>query len=102
MRASINERFQFSNGTYIFNSTGRQIDPRDPDGVILEGLLSKQKETKKANKKQKEKFKRVTAMSKEEAIDYLEVKKNTAAGTPIDDEPVIDNIELKKVDPTLT
>ena len=100
MRASINEKLGFSNGTYIFNSTGRQINPRDPDGVIIEGLLSKQKETKKANKKQKEKFKKLTEMSGEEAKEYLQSKKEEDEHPK--NEPIIDNIDLKTVDPTLT
>jgi len=69
-RTNINYDKIFSNGTYIFDKRGQQIDPKEQEGKLIESILNiqhktkkeipvkKEIPTKKSNKKQTKKFER--------------------------------------------
>ena len=53
MRRNVCPAFKFSNGTYIFDSNYLQIDPKEPQGVIIESILSRQIKDKEDSLAQK-------------------------------------------------
>lgn len=54
--ARINEAWKFPNGVFIFGSDGKQIDPSSDEGQIISDIYAHQKEIRKANREQKEKY----------------------------------------------
>lgn len=74
MRVSIVEELKFSNGTFIFKSDGTQIDPRSPEGQVIEAILKRQAQDRIDNKAQREKFIQTTEPRSKEKQDALRKK----------------------------
>ena len=60
MRVSINEEWRFPNGTYIFTSDGRQVNPKDPEGAVIVSILARQAQDRKDNEEQRDKLLKTT------------------------------------------
>ena len=73
------DRFRFSSGNFIFQS-GKLIDPNSSQGTIIESILKRQRETRDLNKKQKERFRKITAAKNYKDIMHLIQKKPNDSG----------------------
>ena len=59
MRRNVCPAFQFSNGTYIFDSNMHQIDPKDREGIIIEAILARQIKDRVDSREQKYRAERI-------------------------------------------
>jgi len=53
MRRNVCPGMAFSNGNYIFDSNMQQIDPKDPQGIIIESILVRQHKDRVDSREQK-------------------------------------------------